>query len=195
MRTDFRCLALLFTIALGPSEAADTNTLRIGGMELKSWHVEKWFASCNTDKIENKSSCSAVLNAFDLPEPENVDLNFFLIANRIDLHTSVIHGNCISYAVIDPPHLRMNPATEIRWRAKNMNAPNAIKSFKDVAGARLFVDDQNLLLQKAIEVENVLYVKTVGSNKEVSFSVSTKGYKRVCQAIIAKERELNSGRQ
>jgi hypothetical protein len=176
----------------GHSQAADISKLSIGANNFISWHVGEWFASCNTDKVENRSSCGAVLNIFDLPKPKTPNLNFFMTANRLDLHMDVIRGTCVPFLIIDPPHLKMNPAKKIMWRSGGMAKPSTVTSFQDIAGARMFRIDSYPSLQKAIKAGTTLYLKTIGATGETSFSASTLGYQKVCEAILAKEHELNT---
>jgi hypothetical protein len=181
------------------SWTANADALRTGGMELNYWHIEKWYVSCHTDKVENKSSCGAELNAFDLPEPKSkdlsdIDVNFYMTANRVDVHETIIRGSCPPYISIDAPHLKTNLATEIRWRSEKMNKPSSITSFRDVSGARLFLSGSDSSLQKAIEAEKTLYLKTISANGTHTFAISTKGYQKVCKFILTKEHSLNSDR-
>ncbi len=200
MRVGLAWVALSTVLASEPCGAAGANTLQIGGTTFTSSHIEKWYVACTTDMTENKSSCGAELNAFDLTEPKHtkptdIDYYFIVHANRVDIHVTINRGACASYIRIDGPHLKMNPATVIKLRGEKMNAPYTMERFQDVAGAgRVFFDDNNLSLQGIIADEGTLYIKTISANGSASFSVSTKGYRRVCQTILAREHELNSGR-
>jgi hypothetical protein len=199
MRIGFGWAVLPLALILHPGGGLGADTVKIGGMTISSWHVGKWFASCTTDKTENSSTCDAELNAFDLPEPKHktatdIDRHFHRTANRVDIQVTAFRGACIAYIRIDRPHLRMNPATVIKWRSENMSVPYAMRSFRDVAGQRVFFDDGKLSLQRTLEHEPTLYIKTIYADRSASFSVSTKGYKNACQSIVSKARKLNSHR-
>jgi hypothetical protein len=104
-------------------------------------------------------------------------------ANRVDVRVSAVRGVCFSYLGIDASHIRINPVTEIRWRAEKMSAAFTMRYFRDLVGQHIFLDDKNQSLLNAIEGEGTLHLKTIGTNGTASFAVSTKGYNCAAHTI------------